>query len=41
MSGYHDAAALPLWSYRQVRAVVEGALEATFRAAELLIGRQV
>jgi len=41
MGRHYDPAALPRRSHSQIRAVVEGAHEATFRAAELLIGRQV
>ena len=39
MGGYHDAAAHALWPHRDIGAVVELAHQATFRAAELLIGR--
>src|SRR5260221_5563322 len=41
MGRHHDPAALLCWPYSYVRAVVEGAHEVTFRAAELLIGRQM
>jgi hypothetical protein len=37
----HDAAAYPLWSHQDIGAVVELPHQATFRAAELLIGRQM
>jgi len=41
MRRHHAPAALPRWPYLHVRAVVEGAHAVAFRAAELLIGRQV
>jgi hypothetical protein len=41
MGSHHDAAAHALWSHRDIRAVVELPYQATFRAAELLIGRQM
>jgi hypothetical protein len=41
MGRHYDPAALARRSHSQIRAVVEGTHEATFRAAELLIGRQV
>jgi hypothetical protein len=34
-------ASLSGWPHRHIRAVVEGAHQVTFRAAELLIGREV
>jgi len=41
MSRHHHAAPLSRWPHRHIRAIVEGAYQLTFRAAELLIGRQV
>lgn len=41
MGRHHHAAPLPIRSHRNVWAVVECAYQLTFRAAELLIGRQV
>jgi hypothetical protein len=41
MGRHHHAAPLPIRSHRNVWAVVERAYQLTFRAAELLIGRQV
>src|SRR6266536_369730 len=41
MGRHHQAAALPTRAHRHVRAVIERADQATFRARELLIGRQV
>ena len=41
MGRHHNAAALPARAHRHVRAVIERADQATFRARELLIGRQV
>ena len=41
MGRHHDPAMLSMRSHRHIRAVVEGAHQLTFRAAEVLIGRQV
>src|SRR5712692_4961323 len=41
VGGYHDAAAHALWPHRDIGAVVELPHQAAFRAAELLVGRQV
>jgi hypothetical protein len=41
MGSHHDAAAHALWSHRDIGAVVELPYQATFRAAELLIGWQM
>lgn len=41
MGRHHDPATLPIRSHRHKRAVVERAHQVTFRATELLIGRQV
>ncbi len=41
VGGHHDAAAVALWPHRDIGAVVELPHQATFRAAELLVGRQV
>jgi hypothetical protein len=41
MGRYHQTAALPARTHCHVRAVIERADQVTFRARELLIGRQV
>ena len=41
MGGHHHTAPLPIGSHRNVWAVIERAYQFTFRAAELLISRQV
>ncbi len=41
MGRHHHPATLSRWPHRHIRAVVECAHQVTFRAAELLIGRQV
>jgi hypothetical protein len=41
MGRHHHPAALPRRPHRHIRAVVEGAHQLTFRACELLIGRQM
>jgi hypothetical protein len=41
MGRHHQAAAATRWPYRDIRAVVEGAHQSTFRAAEVGIGGEV
>jgi hypothetical protein len=41
VGGHHDAAAHTLWPHRDIGAVIELSYQPTFRAAELLVGRQV
>src|SRR5205814_2098276 len=41
VGGHHNAAAHALWPHSYIGAVVELAHQVTFRAAELLVGRQV
>jgi hypothetical protein len=41
VGGHHDAAAHAIWPHRDIGAVVELPHQVTFRAAELLIGRQM
>jgi hypothetical protein len=41
MGRHHDTAALPARAHSHIRAIIEGAHQATFRARELLIGGQV
>src|SRR6266567_3106449 len=41
MGGHHDTAAHALWPHSDIGTVVELAHQTTFRATELLVGRQV